>query len=129
MRAWDAAVAAVALRTARPRDDATPDPRTRLLAPAVDDPGAALANRGALDQTRAALIASLWPAPSRQCVAAPVYVQYDAPAVFGLLNVVRRRSRMPQAPGARALLTRLETALGARWADEKPAAAAESIAA
>jgi hypothetical protein len=130
MRAWDAAVAAMALRTACPREDRKPDPRLRKLAPAIDDAGAALNDRRAVDQSRAALIASLWPAPTRQCVAAPVYLQQKAPAVFSTMYVLgRRRSQAQQTPDARSLQARLERAFGPPAADEKAAAAAKTRAA
>jgi hypothetical protein len=31
------------------------------------------------------VLASLWPAPTRQCVAAPLYLELPAPAMFGML--------------------------------------------
>ena len=34
---------------------------------------------------RAARIAALWPAPTRQCVAPPVYLELPAPVLFGML--------------------------------------------
>jgi hypothetical protein len=80
MRALEMALAALALR-ASPTQPAT---RERRLVPAVDDADAAWLARTALPQQRAALIASLWPPPARQCVAAPHYVALPAPAAFGL---------------------------------------------
>jgi hypothetical protein len=55
--------------------------RERRLVPAVDKPGAAVLDRGALDGQRAALIASLW--TQGRCVAPAVFVLLPAPAVFG----------------------------------------------
>lgn len=129
MGTWDAAVAALVLRTARPRDDRKPDPRLRKRIPAIDDAGAALNNRRALDHAQAALIASLWPAPTGQCVAAPRYMQQRAPAEFGRLYVIgRANERATPQPGARALLQRLESALGARREETAPAASAKNEA-
>ena len=34
---------------------------------------------------RAARIAALWPAPTRQCAAPPVYLELPAPVLFGML--------------------------------------------
>lgn len=83
MRAFDIALAALALRTAATRSP----PFERRIVPAQDEPNAALLDRQALPQQRAALIASLWPEPTRQCAAAPVYLMLPAPAAFGRVNL------------------------------------------
>lgn len=72
------ALAALALRVA-PAQPAKPQ---RRLVPAVDDADAKLLDQ-AFKAHQRALIASLWPAPTHQCVAAPVYAQFPAPAVLG----------------------------------------------
>lgn len=111
MRAVDIAIAAFALRAA---PACRPKPARRIV-PAVDEPEAATLNRVSLDQTQAALIASLWPEPCRQCVVRPLYLHQEAPAVFGALHVVgRTQAGSAAARGARALLQRLHGAFGAR---------------
>lgn len=108
MRAFDYALASLALRT-------SPDRRRKLdrgLIPLIDHADAATLDRGALAQDRAALIASLWPGPARQCVARPLYQEHAAPAVFGLLCRVRWR----EGPDldARALQERLRAVFADR---------------
>lgn len=106
MRAIDIALAALALRAA-------PAQRPRLekrLLPAVDEPEAATLNRARIDQSQAALIASLWPEPYRQCVVRPLYLNLHAPAAFGVLHVVGRAPNADSSQGARALLERLNAA-------------------
>jgi len=63
------------------------------------DDGAAPPDRAA---QRGALLASLWPAPTLQCVAAPHFVELPAPAVFGIVfRVTWPAPRSPlQAPEA-----------------------------
>jgi hypothetical protein len=56
----------------------------------VDDAEAADLDRAGLDQQALALIASLWPAPARQCVVVARYQLLPAPAAFGLMWVVTR---------------------------------------
>jgi hypothetical protein len=46
-------------------------------------------------QQRGALLASLWPAPTLQCVAAPLFVELPAPAVFGMVFHVSWPARTP----------------------------------
>jgi hypothetical protein len=94
VRALDIALAALALRTSTTK----PPQTVRRLLPALDDADAALLDRDAVPQERAALIASLWPAPTRQCVARPLHLELPAPAVFGRLL----RVSWPGAPGADA---------------------------
>lgn len=101
MRRLDVALTALALRSA-PTEPPRPE---RELVPAVDDPDLLSLNRSAVPQARAALIASLWPAPTRQCVAAPDFAELAAPAVFGMVF----RVSWPAQPAcdARALQARL----------------------
>lgn len=108
MRAFDIALASLALRTA-------PDRQRRLdrgLIPLIDDADTATLDRGALAHDRAALIASLWPAPTRQCVARPLYQEHAAPAVFGL--VFRVKWRDGPDLDARALQARLRAVFADR---------------
>lgn len=102
MRPFDIALAALTLRTAPAR----PPQFERLLVPAQDEPDAALLDRQALPQQQAALIASLWPEPTRQCAAAPVYLMLAAPAVFGRLTpfawTAASGVQLPQAKAAPA---------------------------
>lgn len=84
MRAFDIARASWALRASAPR----PPQRERRLVPAVDDARADALDRAAIAHERAALIASLWPEPTRQCVAAPLYLELPSPAMFGRLTLV-----------------------------------------
>lgn len=106
MRGFDVALAALALRAAPARRD---KPERRLV-PAVDDPGAAALDRARIDQSQAALIASLWPEPYRQCVVRPLYLNLRAPAAFGVMHVVGRAPNAASTQGARALLERLNAA-------------------
>lgn len=102
MRAVEIGLAVMALRTAPPR----PQRRQLTLAPLTDDADGALLNRAAIDQERTALVASLWPAPGRQCVIPVRYALLDAPASFGELwltsRVRQERARRPQAMLAEA---------------------------
>jgi len=107
MRGFDIAVATLALRASR----AKPPAGERELAPAWDEPDAAWLDRSAIPQQRAALIASLWPEPTRQCVAPPFFVQLPAPAVFGAVLSVSWLAR-PEAD-ARALRAKLAYAFPA----------------
>jgi hypothetical protein len=103
----DVAVAAMALRTSPTK----PPEAERELVPAVDEPDAALLDRCAISQQRAALVASLWPPPTRQCVAATVFVELPAPATFGMLFRVSWQAET--VVDARALQTRLKQAFPA----------------
>jgi hypothetical protein len=105
VRGFDIAIAALALRAAPPRP-AKPEKR---LVPAVDDPNAATLDRSRIDQSRAALIASLWPDPYRQCVVRPLYLNLEAPAAFGVIHIIGR-APAASSVGARALLLRLQAA-------------------
>ena len=62
------------------------------LPPRAASAGAPRAERALADDDRAAqrgaLLASLWPAPTLQCVAAPLFVELPAPAVFGTAFLV-----------------------------------------
>lgn len=107
MRRLDIAMTALALRIS-PRK---PPEYERLLAPAWDEPDAAWLDRTAISQQRAALIASLWPEPARQCVAAPVFLQLPAPAVFGAVFQVS--ASLYGAGDARALQSKLASAFPA----------------
>jgi hypothetical protein len=102
LRTFDIAVTALALRAAATR----PEERERELVPAVDEPNTAMLDRAAISHERAALIASLWPAPTRQCVAPPVFEELPAPAMFGATY----RVTLPGVPqlDARALQQRLK---------------------
>ncbi|HEX8902040.1 hypothetical protein [Vitreimonas sp.] len=105
MRAFDRAVAALALRAMPTK----PPAHEKRLVPALDDARQAQLDRAAISQQRAALIASLWPEPTRQCIAPPVFMQFAAPATFGLIF----RFGAPQRVDARALQARLDAAFGA----------------
>jgi hypothetical protein len=104
VRALDIALTTLALRAAPTR----PQKGERRLVPAVDEPDAALLDRTAIPHQQAALIASLWPAPTRQCVAPPLFLELPAPAVFGVVF----RVGWPSAPtaDARVLQARLSRA-------------------
>jgi hypothetical protein len=78
VRTLDVALTALALR-ALPTQ---PPRRERRLVPAVDDADAAVLDREALSQQRAALIASLWP-KAGLCILPARYLQLAAPALFG----------------------------------------------
>jgi len=106
MRAIDIALATLALRASAPQ----PQRHERRLAPAIDDATRETLDRGAIPESRAALIASLWPPPTRQCVAPPVYVELAAPAQFGRLNLVAWGA--PARVDARALQARLAEQFG-----------------
>ncbi len=101
MRGFGMALAALALRASPPR----PPESERRLAPFIDDADAAILDRAALPQQRAALIASLWP-PGRQCLVRPIYALLSAPAAFARIHCVN----WPSAAGARAVMARLAAA-------------------
>ena len=105
MRAFDRAVAALALRAMPTK----PPEHEKRLVPAIDDARQAQLDRAAISHQRAALVASLWPEPTRQCIAPPVFVQFSAPATFGLIF----RFGAPQRIDARVLQSRLQAAFGA----------------
>ncbi|HVK81028.1 MAG TPA: hypothetical protein VM915_10500 [Verrucomicrobiae bacterium] len=105
MRAFDRAVAALALRAMPTK----PPEHEKRLVPAIDDARQAQLDRAAISHQRAALVASLWPEPTRQCIAPPVFVQFSAPATFGLIF----RFGAPQRVDARALQARLNAVFGA----------------
>lgn len=113
MRGFDRAVAALALRAMPTR----PPKHERRLALAVDDATRDHLNRATLSHQRAALIASLWPEPTRQCVAPPVFVQLAAPAMFGSLLRVEVRSN---ATDVRALQARIGGVFAASKAAPTP---------
>jgi hypothetical protein len=94
VRAFDIAMATLALRASAPR----PPKAERRLIPAIDDADAAMLNREALPQDRAARVASLWPPPTRQCVAPAVYAQLAAPAAFGSIYQVTWAPAPPVKP-------------------------------
>lgn len=102
MRGFDKVVAALALRAMATK----PPAHEKRLVPALDDVARAHLDRAALPHQTIALIASLWPEPTRQCVVRPVFVQFAAPAILG------RAFRFGAAPrvDARALQARLNTA-------------------
>jgi hypothetical protein len=110
------ALTALALRAAPTR----PPQAERRLVPAVDDADAAFLDRAAVSHQRAALIASLWPAPTRQCIVPPLYVELPAPALFGM--VFRVDWRAASAADARALQQLLRGAFPAAPAEEAAAA-------
>lgn len=112
MRGFDRAVAALALRAMPSK----PPAHEKRLVPALDDASRVQLDRGAISQQRAALIASLWPEPTRQCIAPPVFVQFAAPAILGLVF----RFGAPQRVDARALQARLDAAFGATKAPPTP---------
>jgi hypothetical protein len=101
----DIALAVFALR-ATPARRVGPEKR---LVPAVDDPSAATLDRVRIDQSQAALIASLWPEPYRQCVVRPLYLNLEAPAAFGVMHIIGR-APAASSVGGRALLLRLQAA-------------------
>lgn len=105
MRAFDKAMAALALRAMPTK----PPAHEKRLVPAVDDANRAQLDRNTISHQRAALVASLWPEPTRQCVARPVFAQFSAPATFGLIF----RFGAPHRVDARALQARLNAAFGA----------------
>lgn len=107
MRRLDIAMTALALRTSLRE----PPAHERPLVPAWDEPEAAWLNRTAISQQRAALIASLWPEPARQCVAPPVFLQLPAPAVLGA--VLQVSATLRAAGDARALQSKLASAFPA----------------
>jgi hypothetical protein len=119
MRALDIALAALALR-ALPAQA----PRAqRHVVPVIDDAETAMLDRAAIPHAHAALVVSLWPASTLQCLASPRYQGLPAPAQFG---VVYRVSWRPSAPAedARALQARLRAAFPQAEVDEADDAAA-----
>lgn len=112
MRGFDRAVAALMLR-AMPTKPPTHEKR---LVPAIDDANRAQLDRNTISHQRAALIASLWPEPTRQCVARPAFVQFSAPAIFGLVFHFGAPSRVD----ARVLQARLNAVYGAAKAPIAP---------
>lgn len=105
VRGFDKAVAALALR-AMPTKSREHEKR---LAPAFDDAPREHLDRAALPHPTTALIASLWPEPTRQCVVRPLFVQFSAPAILGRAF----RFGAPSRVDARALQARLGAAFGA----------------
>lgn len=103
MTAFDMILAVLALRAS----PAKPKQSGERLVPAVDEADNAVLDRAALPQTRAALIASLWPL-ARQCVVRPVFSELPAPAIFGAAFRVSVAARPPE--DARALQARLKAA-------------------
>lgn len=101
MRTLDIAFASMVLRFAPARP---PRPQRRV-APAIDGADAATLDRGVLPQDRAALIASLWPAPLRQCVVPAKFMLHGGPVELGCLWLVSRPPKTApevQPPLARA---------------------------
>lgn len=104
MRAFDIAIATLALRTSATQ----PQKHERRLVPAVDDANPAHVDRSAIPQERAAMVASLWE-EARPCVVRPVYAQLPAPAQLAVVYQVTWA--MPaQSEDARALQGRLAAA-------------------
>ncbi|MBC7769410.1 MAG: hypothetical protein H7124_11545 [Phycisphaerales bacterium] len=119
MRGFDIAMTALALRASPTK----PPTHQRRLVPAMDDPGAAFLDRAAISHQRAALVASLWPEPTRQCVASPSYETLPAPAAFGVVHRVTWPASNSSDP--RALQGRLQLIFPAiRHADPELVAAA-----
>lgn len=112
MRGLDIAMTTLALRTSAPK----PPEHEQLVLPALDGPASALLDRSTISHQHAALIASLWPEPARQCVARPRYDALPAPAVFGRLHAVS----WPAANDARALQLRLQSVFEPSKSDELP---------
>ncbi|HYD88002.1 MAG TPA: hypothetical protein VEA80_11040 [Vitreimonas sp.] len=111
MRGFDIAVAALALRASPAKAPAC----ERQLAPAWGEPNAAWLDRTSISHQRAALIASLWPEPTRQCVAPPVFAQLPAPAVFcAVLSVSWRPLPVTDARALQAKLARVHPAAAAQ---------------
>ncbi len=110
MREIDIAMTALALRTSATK----PPEHEQLVLPALDGPGSALLDRAMISHQHAALIASLWPEPSRQCLARPRYEGLRAPAEFGRLHVVS----WPAGSDARALQARLQSVFADPREDE-----------
>lgn len=90
MRAFDVAVAALALRASPTR----PPRFERRLVPAADDANDAMLDRDALDRVKAALIVSLWP-EARPCVVPALFQLLPLPAVLGA--VLRFSWRAPSS--------------------------------
>ncbi|MBN8608540.1 MAG: hypothetical protein J0L81_16615 [Caulobacterales bacterium] len=105
MRGFDRAMTALALRAMPTK----PPEHEKRLVPAFDDATREHLDRSALPHQRTAMIASLWPEPTRQCVVRPVFVQFSAPAILGLAF----RFGAPSRVDARALQARLDAAFGA----------------
>jgi len=104
MRAFDIAIATLALRTSATR----PPKHERRLVPAVDDANPAHVDRSAIPQDRAALVASLWE-EARPCAVRPVYAQLSAPAEFAMVYQVTWALPEP-GEDARSLQDRLAAA-------------------
>jgi hypothetical protein len=113
MRAFDIAIAALALRTLPTQ----PQKVQRRLAAAIDDADPAMLGRDALNRDRAALIASLWP-EARPCVVPTRYEQFPAPALFGaVLRVCWRPPRREEdACESRTGRPRVQNELQIAWA-------------
>jgi len=93
VRALDIAIAALALRAAPTR----PLKPQRRLVPAIDDADAKTLLRAGLADQRAAMVVSLWPPPSRQCVVRPSFEELPAPAVFAATWTISWRLDAPPA--------------------------------
>jgi hypothetical protein len=111
VRAFDMALTALALRASATR----PPKHERRLVPAIDDADAAMLDRDALNQQRAALIASLWP-EGRPCLVPALYLQLPAPALFGAAFCVSWEWRENDAHASRASLPRAAGELQVAWA-------------
>ena len=111
MRALDMVLTALALRASATR----PPKHERRLIPAIDDADAATLDRDALNQQRAALIASLWP-EARPCVVPALYVQLPAPALFGAAFRVSWQWRENDAHASRPVVPRAAGELQVAWA-------------
>ncbi|MEZ6022241.1 MAG: hypothetical protein R3C16_02235 [Hyphomonadaceae bacterium] len=103
MRALDIALAAFALRVSPTR----PQQHERRLAPAVDDAEAAMLNRAALAQEKAAIVASLW--ATGRCMVPVRFETLPAPAILGGFTRVKWSAR-PASEDARALQARVKAA-------------------
>lgn len=116
MRRFEIAMTTLVLRASPTK----PPEHAHELAPAVDKPAAALLDRSTISQQHAALVASLWPEPVRQCVARPRYEAQAAPAIFGRLHAVS----WPAGPHADARA--LQQRLADEFASETPEKTAAS---
>lgn len=104
MRTIDIALTSLALRASQTR---APE-HERELVPSQDDASQATLDRAAISHQRAALVASLWPGPTRQCVTPAEYRMLPAPAAFG--QVYRLSWPAPPSADARTLQRRLSRA-------------------
>jgi hypothetical protein len=111
VRAFDMVLTALALQASATR----PPKHERRLVPAIDDADPATLDRDALNQQRAALIASLWP-EARPCVVPALYVQLPAPALFGAAFRVAWEWRENDGHAISAPLPRAEGELQVAWA-------------